>query len=57
MNQSDKKLWTKAKKLKSTEWYKAEEMINLAESETLKKQLRDLSIRLHHNEEYMAGLL
>lgn len=57
LTECDKKLIEQAEKLHYTEWYKAGDYAEEAESDLAKKILRNIEINLHHQEEFHCGLL
>lgn len=57
MNDHDKALIEIAKKCDITNWYVIVDMEKRAVSKEAKEILRDMSTRLHHKEEWFAGLL
>lgn len=57
MTRKDKNLIRKANACWAIEWFKVEEMVEQAESEEAKNELRTISSRLYHQEEYFEGLL
>ena len=57
MTNFDQLLLIQANKLRPIQWYDAEKLVELAETEEAKTELRQLASRLYHLEEYGAGLL
>ena len=57
MTKKDKKLIKKANEYCAIQWFKVDELIEQAESEEAKNELRTISSRLYHQEEYFEGLL
>jgi len=57
MTDKDKNILLGAMKLKSTEHYKIDRLIEMADAEETKQTLRSLESILYHREEYFAGTL
>ena len=57
MTDKDKKLIAKAEELGYTQWDKAFDMAEQADTEEAREKLRRIAITLHHREEYSAGCL
>ena len=57
MTNFDQLLLIQANKLRPIQWYDAEKLVELADTEEAKTELKQISSRLYHLEEYGAGLL
>ena len=57
LTEGDKNLIAQAEKIHYTEWFKAGELAEKAESELAKNILRNIETNLYHQEEFHAGLL
>ena len=57
MTEKDKQLIEKANKLSCIDWWIVKEMEEQADSKKTKEILHNIVTRLHHTEEYIAGLL
>lgn len=57
MTEKDKELIEKAKQLYFTEWYKAYDMANEADTPQAKRELESIARYLYHMEEFNSGIL
>ena len=57
ISKKDLKLLQKAWELSYTKWYLIDQLINMADSEDTKKNLKAIQSSKYHREEYSAGVL